>query len=37
MYIISNSSNFSCVFKDHFTKHGLNFDDVSKNGYPRSF
>ena len=34
-YIISNSFNFSWVFKDFFNKPGYNFDDVSKNGYPR--
>ena len=33
-YLISNSSNFSWVFKDCFNKHGHNFDDVSKNGCP---
>ena len=33
--IISNSSNFSWVFKDCFNKRGQNFDDVSKNGYLR--
>ena len=32
-YIISNSSNFSWVFKDCFNKHGDN--DLSKYGYPR--
>ena len=32
-YIISNSFNFSRVFKDCFNKHGYNFDDVSKNDY----
>ena len=32
---ISNSFNFSWVFKDFFNKNGYNFDDVSKNGYPR--
>ena len=31
----SNSFNFSWVFKDFFNKPGYNFDDVSKNGYPR--
>ena len=35
-YIISNSFSFSWVFKDLFVKPGYNFDDVSKNGYPRS-
>ena len=34
---IPNSSNFSWVFKDCFNKHGHNFDDVSKNGYPQAF
>ena len=34
-YLISNSFNFSWVFKDCFVKHGNNFDDASKNGYPR--
>ena len=34
-HIVSDSSNFSWVFKDCFNKHGHNFDDVSKNGYPR--
>ena len=29
-YIISNSFNFSWVFKDFFNKPGYNFDDVSK-------
>ena len=33
-YIISNSFNFSGVFKDFFDKPGYNFD-VSKNGYSR--
>ena len=33
-YIISNSPNFSWVFKDCFNKHGPNFDDVNKNAYP---
>ena len=33
-FIISNSSNFSGVFKDCFNKNDHNFDDVSKNGYP---
>ena len=32
-YIISNSFNFSWVFKDCFNEHGYNFDDVSKNDY----
>ena len=36
-YIISNSSNFSWVFKDCFDKHCHNRDDVSKNGQCRSF
>ena len=31
-YIISNSFNFSWVFKEFFNKHGYNFDDVNKNG-----
>ena len=35
IYIISNSFKFSWVFKDFFNKHCYNFDDVSKNGYPR--
>ena len=35
-YIISNSFNFSWVFKDCFNKHGYNFDDVSKKDYPRT-
>ena len=35
-FIISNSSNFSGVFQDCFNKNDHNFDDVSKNGYPRS-
>ena len=34
-HIFSNSFNFSWVFKDCFNKNGYNFDDVSKNGYPR--
>ena len=34
--MLSNSSNYSSVFKDCFNKHGQNFDDISKNGYPRS-
>ena len=29
-HIISNSFNFSWVFKDFFNKPGYNFDDVSK-------
>ena len=33
-FIISNSFNFSWVFKDFFNKPGYNFDDVSKNCYP---
>ena len=36
-YRISNSFNFSWVFKDCFNKNGYSFDDVSKNGYPRPF
>ena len=32
---ISNSTNFSRVFKHCFNKHGHNFNDVNKNGYPR--
>ena len=36
-YIISNYSNFYLVFKDCFNKDGQNFDDVSKNGYPKPF
>ena len=35
-YTISNSSNFSWLFKDFFNKQGHNFDDVSKNGHSRS-
>ena len=35
LYIISNSFNFDWVFKDFFNKHGYNFNDVSKNDYPR--
>ena len=35
--IISNSFNFFLVLKGFFNKHGCNFDDVSKNGYSRSF
>ena len=34
-YIISNSFNFYWVLKDFFNKHSYNFDDVSKDGYPR--
>ena len=34
--IISNSFSFNWVFKDFFNKPGYNFDDVRKNGYPRS-
>ena len=34
-YIISNSFNFSSVFKIFFNIHGNNFDDVIKNSYPR--
>ena len=30
-----NSFNFFRVFNNCFNKHGSNFDDVSKNGYPR--
>ena len=35
--LIHNSqfSNSYLVFKYFFNKHGYNFDDVSKNGYPR--
>ena len=33
--IISNSFNFSWVFKYFFNKPGYNFDDVSKDGYLR--
>ena len=33
-YLISNSFNFSWIFKDCFNKHGYKFDDVSKNCYP---
>ena len=33
--IISNSFKFSWVFKDCLNEHGYNFDNVSKNGYPR--
>ena len=33
--IVSNSFNFSWVFKDFSNKPGYNFDDVSENGYPR--
>ena len=29
-HIVSDSSNFSWVFKDCFNKHGDNFDDVKK-------
>ena len=34
-YTISNWFNFYWVFKDFLNKSGYNFDDVSKNGYPR--
>ena len=34
-YLISNSSNFSWVFKGCFNKNGHSFDDVNKNGYVR--
>ena len=34
-YIIYNSFNFSWVFEDFFNKSGYDFDDVSKNSYPR--
>ena len=34
--IISNSFNFSWVFKYFLNKPGHNFYDVTKNGYPRS-
>ena len=34
-YVVSNSSNFSWIFKNCFNKHGHNFDDDSKNGYVR--
>ena len=34
-YKISYYFNFSRVFKDWFNKKCYNFDDVSKNGYPR--
>ena len=34
-YIIFDSFNFSWVVKDFFNKPDYNFDDVSKNGYPR--
>ena len=34
-YITSSSFDFSWVFKDCFNKHGWNFADVSKIGYPR--
>ena len=33
---LSNYFRFSRVFTDLFNKPGYNFDDVSKNGYPRS-
>ena len=32
---MSNSFNFSRVFKEFFNKNGYNFDDISKNGYFR--
>ena len=35
LYIISNFFEFYWVFKDCYNKHGYNFDDVSKNSYPR--
>ena len=35
LYIISNSFNFSWVFKDFFNKPSYNFDDVSKNSNHR--
>ena len=35
--ITSNSFSLLWVFKYWFNKHGYNFDDVSKNGYSRSF
>ena len=35
-YLISNSFNFIEVFKDCFSKHGYDFDHVSKNGCSRS-
>ena len=34
-YIIYNSFNFSWVFQDFLNKPGYDFDDVSKNSYPR--
>ena len=34
-YIISNCFNFFWIFKDFFSRHGYNFNDVSKNGYSR--
>ena len=34
-YIISNSFNFSRVFKYFGNKSGYNFNDASKNDYPR--
>ena len=34
-YIISNSFNFSWVFKHFCNKPGYNFGDASKSGYPR--
>ena len=33
--LVHNSFSFSWVFKDFFNKPGYNFDDISKNGYPR--
>ena len=35
-YMISNSFKFYWVFKDSFNNQGYNFDDVSKNGYPKT-
>ena len=32
----SNSVNFSWVFNYFFNKPSYNFDDISKNSYPRS-
>ena len=32
---MSNSFNFSRVFKEFFNKNGYNFDDISKNSYFR--
>ena len=34
-YIISNSFNFSWVFKNFFNRHGYNFHNVSKIGFSR--